>query len=227
MTPAEHELVTAHLPLVQSLARKLAAQLPWVERDDLVSAGREGLIQAAQRFDPSRGVAFSTFAYYRIRGAMFDGVRRAGAIVQGVPRSRGSAFAERADEYLEPRAADPPPPDATAAAEKLATMVADLSTSYLLCASRDVADEPDSSIPDPSQVAEAREELSIVRRRMARLPEAEQKLLRLMYFEDLTMLDAAAQLGMSKGWASRLHARALERLRKDVRASSPPPAVRV
>jgi RNA polymerase sigma factor FliA len=230
MTPEENELVTTHLPLVQALARKLGAQLVGVEREDLISSGREGLIQAAQRYDPSRGVSFSTFAYYRIRGAMFDGVRRASAIVQGSPRSRRSTFAERADEYLEPHAADPPPPDATVAADKLATMVADLTTSFLLCSSRDAAEEPDTSIPDPSQVAEAHEELSLVRQRISRLPEPEQKLLRLMYFEDLTMLDAAEQLGMSKGWASRLHARALARLRKDLGVSAgaqAPAAVRV
>lgn len=228
MTPQENELVTTHLPMVQALARKLSAQLVGVEREDLVASGREGLIQAAQRYDASRGVAFSTFAYYRIRGAMFDGVRRACAVVQGSRRRRGPTFAERADEYLEPHAADAPPPNATAAAEKLATMVADLTTSFLLCSARDAAEEPDTSMPDPAQVAEAREELSLVRQRMARLPEAEQKLLRLMYFEDLSMLDAAEQLGMSKGWASRLHARALEKLRKDLHVTTEPrAAVRV
>lgn len=229
MTPEETELVTAHLPLVQSLARKLAAQLVGVEREDLIALGREGLIQAAQRYDSSRGVAFSTFAYYRIRGAMFDGVRRSGVVTQRSRRRRRRTFAERADEYLEPHAADPPPPDAAAAAEKLATMVADLTTSFLLCSSRDVAGEPDTTLPDPAQVAEAHEELALVRGRMALLPEPEQALLRLMYFEDLTMLEAAEMLGMSKGWASRLHARALERLRKELCAPAPerPSAVRV
>jgi RNA polymerase sigma factor for flagellar operon FliA len=224
MTPREEELVTTHLPLVHSLAHKLAPHLGrGVEHDELVSAGHEGLIQAARRYDPERGVAFSTFAYYRIRGAMFDSVRRAHT---ALPTGRKPSFAERADEYLEPHASDPPPPDAAAAAERLATLVADLATTYVLCA-RDVNEEPDTTMPDPCEATSAREELSIVKQRLARLPDSEQRLLRLMYFEDLSMQDAAARLGMSKGWASRLHARALAKLRKETLGPAPSTAVRV
>ncbi|HUH03945.1 MAG TPA: sigma-70 family RNA polymerase sigma factor [Kofleriaceae bacterium] len=70
-----------NLRLVYSLAVKLYRQLGRrVELDDLVALGTEGLIQAADRFDTARGLAFSTFACYRIRGAMLDGLRRFGLV---------------------------------------------------------------------------------------------------------------------------------------------------
>src|SRR3569623_658689 len=72
-------LVQQHLGLVQSVARKLRKQITArIDFDDLVGYGSKGLIEAAERFDPAHGVAFTTFAYYRIRGAMLDGLRTMG-----------------------------------------------------------------------------------------------------------------------------------------------------
>src|SRR3569623_2235336 len=72
-------LVQQHLGLVQSVARKLRKQITArIDFDDLVGYGSKGLIEAAARFAPAHGVAFTTFAYYRIRGAMLDGLRTMG-----------------------------------------------------------------------------------------------------------------------------------------------------
>ena len=65
-----------HLPLVWSIARRLRPHVPYVEVEDLVSAGTIGLIEAAARYDRTRGVAFASFAYRRVRGAMLDEARR-------------------------------------------------------------------------------------------------------------------------------------------------------
>src|SRR3954467_4207420 len=96
-------LVEKHLPLVQSIARKLKAQITArTDFDNLVGYGSKGLIEAAERFDPSHGVAFTTFAYYRIRGAMLDGVRTMGWYSRGdYARYRAE---ERANEYLQNQA---------------------------------------------------------------------------------------------------------------------------
>lgn len=80
-------LVDENLGLVYSSAVKVYRQIGRrVELDELVALGTEGLIQAADRFDPQRGLAFSTYACHRIRGAMLDGLRRAGIV-------NGRAFA--------------------------------------------------------------------------------------------------------------------------------------
>jgi len=69
-------LIVSHLPLVKFLAGVLSRQLPRsVEKDDLISAGYIGLIEAADRFDANAGVSFSAFARLRIRGAMLDFLR--------------------------------------------------------------------------------------------------------------------------------------------------------
>jgi RNA polymerase sigma factor (sigma-70 family) len=64
------------MPLVRSIAARLRRRVPQLETDDLVSAGMIGLIEAVDRFDGGRGVAFGTFAYPRIKGAILDEARR-------------------------------------------------------------------------------------------------------------------------------------------------------
>ena len=68
-----------HRGLVRALAIKVRTSLSRrLDVDDLVAYGSTGLVEAARRWDPGRGVAFKTFAYYRIRGAIFDGLRKQG-----------------------------------------------------------------------------------------------------------------------------------------------------
>jgi RNA polymerase sigma factor for flagellar operon FliA len=70
------QLISEHMPVVRSIARRLHEQLPaHVSRDDLYSAGVVGLLEAIDRFDPSKGVLFRTYAQYRIRGAILDSLR--------------------------------------------------------------------------------------------------------------------------------------------------------
>jgi RNA polymerase sigma factor FliA len=69
-------LITSHLGKVKYIADRFAAKLPHsVERDDLYGAGVVGLIEAVDRFDASRGIAFTTFAELRVRGAILDNLR--------------------------------------------------------------------------------------------------------------------------------------------------------
>ena len=92
-----------HLALVQAIARKVKRTLGGaIEVDDLVGYGRKGLVEAAERFDGRAGVAFTTFAYYRIRGAMYDGIRAMGWYSRAdYARYRAE---ERANEYLQHQA---------------------------------------------------------------------------------------------------------------------------
>jgi len=70
------ELASHHLRLVYRAARRMACRGDGaVDEDELISAGTLGLLQAAERFDPARGLAFSTFAMQRIQGAMLDELR--------------------------------------------------------------------------------------------------------------------------------------------------------
>jgi RNA polymerase sigma factor FliA len=77
LTPAQSELVSRNLPLVEHIVTRMTTGFPSnYSRDDLVQTGVIGLIEASTRFDPSIGVAFSTFAGRRIEGAVIDMLRR-------------------------------------------------------------------------------------------------------------------------------------------------------
>src|SRR4029077_19954007 len=70
------QLLTRHLGLVHHVAREVSRRIPTVELGELVSAGALGLMKALDSFDLSRGLAFSTYAVLRIRGAILDDLRR-------------------------------------------------------------------------------------------------------------------------------------------------------
>jgi RNA polymerase sigma factor for flagellar operon FliA len=75
-TSRREDLILTHLPQVELLARRLHRRCPQVELDDLISAGTIGLIQAVDRFHPSRNLKLKTLADHRIRGAMLDYLRQ-------------------------------------------------------------------------------------------------------------------------------------------------------
>src|SRR5216110_1066290 len=91
----ENPRVVASLPFVEQLARRVAATMPHsIDIGDLVQDGVIGLIDAAHRFDESRGIKFETFAERRVRGAMIDALRR-DAWPRGVRRQRRELDAAR------------------------------------------------------------------------------------------------------------------------------------
>lgn len=200
-------------PYVRSLAATVRKQFHGaVEMDELVAYGQIGLLEAAERYDPKVGANFLTFAHYRIKGAIFDGMRKMG-ILKG-PEARS---AERINAYLgnlnatsstgPTKSADDEVRDITAAVTGLAMVFA---TSY------DSAEGP--QIADTSMNAEERLELEQLKVRvkeaLKHLPENQRKLLEGYYFENKTLEDAGAGIGQSKSWASRLHARAIDSLKQ-------------
>jgi RNA polymerase sigma factor FliA len=222
-------LVSQHLPLVQAIARKLRKQITArIDFDDLVAYGSKGLIEAAERFDPQVGVAFSTFAHYRIRGAMLDGLRTMGWYSRAdYARYRAE---ERANEYLQNRAdregagrvaaaADAPgeaaggPPDAAAALASAAEILGAIAAVHItsLEAAATVADE---RLPAPDAHIDTGRLGARVRDAVKTLPEKERRLMELYYFGDKNLEQAGAAMGLSKSWACRLHARAVELLRQ-------------
>jgi RNA polymerase sigma factor for flagellar operon FliA len=218
--PEKNQLVEQHLALVQAIARKLKKTIGTrAEYDDLVAYGSKGLVEAAERFDARPGVAFTTFAYYRIRGAMFDGLRTMGWYSRAdYARYRAE---ERANEYLQSHADRADPGGASQAADAahplaaVARVLSGVATVHItsLEAAATVADEtfaaPDASI-DAGRLGPR------VRAAVTKLPEKERRLLELYYFEEKTLEEAGQALGLSKSWACRLHARAVDLLRTEM-----------
>jgi RNA polymerase sigma factor for flagellar operon FliA len=217
------QLVEKHLSLVQGIARKVKKTLnASIEVDDLVGYGSKGLVEAAERFDARHGVAFTTFAYYRIRGAMYDGLRAMGWYSRAdYARYRAE---ERANEYLRNRAdrdgaALSQGGSAGAASADQATTLAEVNeilssvaTVHITSieAASSVADE---SLPAPDVAVDSHRMSRRVREAVAALPDKERRLMELYYFADKNLEEAGAELGLSKSWACRLHARAVDLLR--------------
>ena len=191
-----------------------------------MSFGREGLLDAARRFDPERGVPFRSYANFRVKGAIVDGVRdmarlprRIHARLQGL--AAGSRYSEGALEDL----AAPPPPGSSAADADLALSdhLAGMATAIAmgLVASTAHGEEGEAvGIDrglDPEEAAAQNELSALVRETIAGLPQEEAELVRRHYLEGERFDHVARDLGLSKSWASRLHTRAMSRLTKRLR----------
>jgi RNA polymerase sigma factor for flagellar operon FliA len=226
MVVARDQLVEQHLHLVHAIAAKLRHRLgKTMEPGDLVGYGTQGLIEAAKKFDPRQGTAFGTFAYYRIRGAIFDGMRTMGWYSRGdYARFRAE---ERANEYMAAasareaalRAASPAgraqgqSEDKSQVLEDIAEVLGAVATVHITSieAARDAPDDRFKAPDEEVLQAEGRER---VRAALATLPDKERRLMELYYFADMNLEDAGKKLGLSKSWASRLHSRAVNHLRE-------------
>jgi RNA polymerase sigma factor FliA len=217
--------VTASLPFVEQLARRVAATMPHsIDIGDLVQDGVIGLIDAAHRFDEARGIKFETFAERRIRGAMIDALRK-DAWPRGVRRQRRELEAAR-EELRRELGHEPSLADLAAKIgsdeKRLGRTIVRInaieSTSPL--ANNENLDEstlPTALIPsEPEQPDEAYERQETKERvcaAIASLPPREQKVISLYYYGEATMKQIGAEIGVNESRVSQLHARAIRRLR--------------
>jgi RNA polymerase sigma factor for flagellar operon FliA len=214
----------AELDLVDLVARQLGRRISKaVSLDDLRSFGREGLLQAARTFDASRGVPFRRWANLRIRGAMMDGLRQWGSLPRRLYRElRGLAAADRLlESYDEEDAANPARSPETADARLtsyLAGMATAIAVGTLVAAPRENVNADGNDVTPEDMLGDA-ELLARVRQIVSGLPTPERTLVERHYFGGETLEDAAASLGLSKSWGSRLHARAIESIAGELRKS--------
>jgi RNA polymerase sigma factor FliA len=228
--------VEAGLPFVEALARRMAATMPHsIDLSDLVQDGVIGLIDAAHRFDDSRGIKFETFAERRIRGAMIDALRK-DAWPRGVRRVRRELEAAReklrATLGHEPSLADLA--EAIGSDEKrLGRTIVRINTiestsPFSSAESVDEAQLPAVLVPAeperPDMQYERGEVKERVRNAIATLPPREQRVIALYYYNEVTMKDIGAELGVNESRVSQLHARAIRRLRDALGAEITPVA---
>lgn len=209
------EISEEELALVRGIAGKLRNELGLArEHEDLVSAGYQGLIEARARYDAARGVQFSTFAYYRIRGAMLDYARKSSNLSRrAYERVRLAESADRVGEGIaDARAADPKGrTDTAATVEALDAGLAKLTLSFALA---HAAEEAEPEKPDEAYIEK---EMALrLRRAVSALDERERALLEGHYFDGRRFDEVAESLGISKSWASRVHAKALEKLKSSL-----------
>lgn len=219
---SDEEFIDEYRPLVAGIARGVCSRgALGVEADDLMAAGYQGLLEARQRYEASRGVRFRTFAYYRVRGAMFDWLRAQGFHSRRAwDQIRQAESADLVGESVaEQRAADPRArTDRKRTAASLEGAVAKLTTTFVMAA---VGQDQMEVEPEAEAALIGQQTAAQVRAAIEGLPEREQALLRGFYFENRRFDEVAGELGISKSWASRLHTKALETLKKRLRDLAP------
>lgn len=222
------ELVLSHLQLVKFLVGRIAIHLPsHLDQDDLVSAAFIGLISAAERFDPSRGVKFKTFAEQRIRGTIMDELRAQ----DWLSRSLREKFKRLEREFcaLEQKLGRNPSSEEVAAAMNM-----DLETYFHLLEEvhflsfislddsreddegmpfglRDILE--DTSIENPQNQLMARQLLDSLGSAIEALPEKERLVVTLYYHEELNLKEIGEVLGLTESRISQIHSQAVMRLR--------------
>jgi RNA polymerase sigma factor for flagellar operon FliA len=215
------ELIADGRALVRSLAMRIHRNLPVrVDLEDLIAYGELGLAEAARDFEPERGNQFSTFAYYRIKGSIYDGVAKMTWTSRA--RYRRMRYERMANEVLDTE--NNRPASETASAEEntkwFSRVTERLAMVYLACDCDNDTDSVGSAL-DPGAEAPTRlihrEASETLRKLVSSLPEGERKFINCVYFEGMSLQEAGMRLGFSKSWASRFHARLLEKLAEEMR----------
>ncbi len=217
------QLINECQGLVRSLALGIHRKLPpHVELDDLIAYGQLGLAEAARDFDPSRGSRFSTYAYYRIRGAIYDGLSKMSWFSRS--QYKKLRYEQLANEVLHPEGELNKTP-AKANNEGDLPWFCDVSQAlavvYLSTQrsdSDDAASEQlaDSSSLEPFKVVVRRETSQKLHELIDALPDEAGSLVKATFFEGLTLQEAAERVNISKSWASRLLAKTLRQLARSL-----------
>ncbi len=214
LTDDKAQLLEKYGPYVRSLANGVRKQFnSRLDMDDLIAYGNIGLYEAAERFDARQGVNFLTFAHYRIKGAIYDGLRKMGVLKGGEQRS--AYLSERSGSYMQSLSDRDQGGHRTFSDDVREFENAVTSLATIFVTSLDAAEG--LQIRDESLGPEDRLELEQIKARVKvavqKLPENERALLIAYYYEGKTLEEAGQVIGQSKSWSSRLHARAIERLK--------------
>ena len=227
-----HALIEQHLPLVRHVVFQVAVHFPrHVDREELATAGALGLVEAARRYDESRGVPFDRFAAQRIRGAILDAVRAA----DWAPRSVRTLARklEAVEQRLATELGRVPNVHETAEAlgmkrEELSRLQDRMFRSVVLALEYEVSDSDeeltlvdvlaDDSTKEPSEELETRELHSFLRDAVKLLPERHRLVIVGYFLEGRKSQDLAQLLGVTESRISQLRSEALVMLKDGIEA---------
>lgn len=224
-----NRLIEKYAPLVKYLAGRLAMSMPPnVEEDDLVGYGVLGLIDAIDKFDPARAVKFRTYASTRIRGAILDELRA----YDWIPRTvhQKSRQLQQAYIALENSLGHSPTDQEVAAylevsLDELNAMLLEVNGTTVLSVDSAYASGPEDdemTVLDtlegpadnsPDRNLEFEDMKRVLVEGIKLLPEKEQQVIYLYYYEELTLKEIGKVLEVTESRISQLHTKAMLRLR--------------
>lgn len=222
---AAEELVQRYMPLVSYHVQRLSATLPSsVPKEELVSLGLVGLYDALEKFDPSRDLKFDTYASFRIRGAILDGLRKEDWLPRSV-RDKVKKIEETAERleqrYMRSVTAKEVAAELGMTEEEVQVAVNETFFSNWLSLGQTACEEDDEPLAIRDDRAVLPEE-QVVKQEMieklavgiGQLNEKEQLVISLFYKEELTFTEIGNILQLSTSRISQIHAKALWKLRR-------------
>lgn len=229
--PMRNQVIMDYAPLIKYIAQKIAARLPSnIDLDDLFSAGVIGLMDAIDKYDPSRDNKFKTYAEFRIRGAILDELRNQDWVPRSVRESNKKE--ERARVELEHRLGRPANDKEVAefleipldeyhersgrtrvsmlSLEELGGTQGGDKKSLLEC-----LENPNSKNPFTQLKAKGVREL--IMKTVEELPEKQKLVLSLYYYEDLNLKEIGRILDVTESRVSQLHTQAVQKMRSKLK----------
>ncbi|HHL34043.1 MAG TPA: FliA/WhiG family RNA polymerase sigma factor [Desulfobulbaceae bacterium] len=221
------QLIREHMSLVDIVVQRMVPQVPsFMTKDDMTSAAMEGLIDAANKYDPTKGAKFKTFAEYRIRGAIFDEMRK----LDWFSRSLREKHSQLSQTMLKLERKLGRSPDEEEMAEAMDMSLDQYhetlaKVSHLGCVSLnetlDHSEEGRSFLdnlaqdggPTPLDLIESQEMTALMADVLEELSKKEKLVIALYYYEELTQKEIAEVIGVTEGRVSQLHSQALIKLR--------------
>ena len=225
------EIILEYAPQVKFIAHRLAMRLPpHIELDDLISSGVIGLIDAIEKFDPSRNIQFKTYAEFRVKGAMLDELRSQ----DWVPRSvrQKAAVLERTYAEIEQRVGRPASDEEVADAlnMRMEAFYDLLNRSKGLSLISIETEDEDSLLnrkilesltvdigENPLTALKNKELQKILSNMIDQLPDKERTVVSLYYYEELTMKEVGKVLEITESRVSQIHTQAMLRMRGKLR----------
>jgi RNA polymerase sigma factor for flagellar operon FliA len=235
MDPAERDrLILEHLPLVRHIAKRVHNRLPpSVVLDDLIHSGILGLIDAINKFDPSKLVDLRIYATHRIRGAILDSLRGLDWSPR-LLRKKGKTLDEVRERlslslHREPTEAELAE-QAGYGLEELRQLEEDLLRADLATLQEQSIDEENGDGADnqpsdeelsPYSLCYKQEIRDLLRDSIGQLSERERQILALYYYEELTMKEVGVVLGVGEARVSQMHSAAVRKVRAQMNMSKP------
>jgi len=227
-------LIIKHLHIVEIIAKKIAMTLPpGIDIRDLEGAGTIGLLEAIERFDPSKGVQLNTYASFRIRGAILDELRSLDHVTRSMRDKINNLNAAKKKIIDEKGCVDE---DELAKAlgismeelfkaEEFAGMQAPISLDYS-CNSKnheDIEEGMYAAIEDTNskslEEASSNEDLlNRVSEAISKLPLKQRMIISLYHFDELSLKEIADKLGITESRTCQIYKTAVERIRMDLKA---------
>ncbi|WP_027408710.1 FliA/WhiG family RNA polymerase sigma factor [Anoxybacteroides tepidamans] len=225
---AGDELVQKYMPLVHYQVQRIAVSLPKnINKQELVSFGLMGLYDALEKFDPSRDLKFDTYASFRIRGAILDGLRKE----DWLPRSTRekakkieATIAKMEQQYMRTVTAKEVAEELDMSEEEVYSAMNEGFFAHILSLddwSKESEDEENSPLtlrdekaPSPEETVLMQEMCQKLAEVIKQLSEKEQLVISLFYKEELTLTEIGQIMGLSTSRISQIHSKAIFKLRK-------------